>query len=215
MKLKFLLSAMVLATVTSLSAQQYSEDYVIHKNAVDKDHQTQMIYGVMAGVSIPVMSDKQSVVDISNTAGYEIGMMWGVDLGGINIVPEIWYQHDKTDLKNNSNGVEGELVSHSIEVPILFGVEFGPMRFNFGPSFSLMSNSKILVAGEEEADFGRVKSTAGYLFGLSAVLMEHLILDFRYTGRFVSTSNAWYEGYDGTEHDYRYYSFGVNLGYKF
>ncbi len=215
MNVKMLLLLPLLACVTSLSAQQYKEDYVIDRSGSYGGSQTGMVYGVMAGINVPLMTDKMEKVDVGGTAGFAMGMMWGVNLGGLQIAPEIWYQHDKSSLEYSSKGIEGDLVSNSIEVPIVFGMKLGPMRLNVGPSFSLMSDSTLQVAGDEDIDFGRTKSTAGYLVGLSTTLMDHLILDVRYTGRFVSVTNPWYTSTGEDDPDYRYYSFGINVGYKF
>ncbi len=207
---------MLLMCATTLSAQQYKQDYVISKGAPASATRTAMVYGVMGGVTLPRMTDKSEVIDITNTAGYSVGLMWGLDLGGLSIIPELWYQHDNTQVEHTSRNVEGDLITHSIEMPVVFGMKLGPIRLNVGPSFSLMSSSKIRVDGEEDVDFGKFKSTAGYLVGLSSLLWDHVVLDLRYTGRFVTTSTPWYDT-SGTDeaYEYRYYSFGFNIGYRF
>lgn len=221
MKVKLTLLALSLMLGLNASAQQYSEDYIVQKGNVQRGQRVDMIYGVMAGITVPRLSDKNNVLEVKNTTGYQAGIMWGVDLGGLEIVPEIWYQHDKSQIRSTSSTNSGELVSNSIEVPIIFAMQWGPIRINVGPTFSLMSNSQFNITESETIepqtlDFGRTKSTVGYSVGLSTLIAEHLILDARYIGRFVSTSKAWYDGYNEVEHyKYRYYGFTFNVGYRF
>ncbi len=214
MKLKYIITAIMLVAVTAVSAQRYAEDFVIHKGAKQSNH-VDMVYGVMAGVILPKLSDKQDKLAIDNKAGYGIGMMWGVDFGGVELVPEFWYAHSNTTLNVIGESKSYDLVSHSIEVPVIFALPIAEsgLRFNVGPTFALMSNSKLECEGEEEIDFGRTKSTAGYLIGLSLTLYERLILDCRFTGRYVSTEKEWHNS--GESYDYRYYDFAINVGYRF
>ncbi len=215
MRLRLTILTLLLAVTSSaVVAQQYAEDYVISKGT-KQSRQVDMIYGVMTGVILPKLSDKQDKLSIDNKAGYGIGMMWGVDLGGLEIVPEFWYTHSNTTLNVVGESDSYDLVGHSIEVPIVFSIPFAEsgLRFNVGPTFALMSNTKLKEAGEEDIDFGRTKSTAGYLIGLSLTLYERLILDCRFTGRYVSTDTQWYNSDES--YSYRYYDFAVNVGYRF
>ncbi len=214
MKIKITLLALLLGVCFSASAQIYSEDYIINRGGVH-DSKVNSVFGVVAGVNMPVMSDKQDIVDITNTAGYQFGMMWGLDMGALEIVPEIWYQHSKSDMHHKDYDQAGQLINSGIEVPIIFAMNFfDGFRLNLGPSLSLVNNSKYRPAdGGEDVEFGRTKSTMGYVVGLSATFMKHFILDARYTGRFVSVESDWHNGY--SEHDYRYYNYSFNVGYRF
>ncbi len=217
MRLKYIITALLLAAVTTLSAQQYSEDYIIKKSPKQSSN-IEMVYGVLAGVVLPKLSDKQDKLSISNKAGYGFAMMWGVDLGTIEVVPEIWYTHSNTDLAVINTTDRYELVSNTIEIPVIFSLPIAEsgLRFNVGPTFALMSNSKLTDTSDptaEQIDFGRTKSTAGYLIGMSLTLFERLILDCRFTGRYVSTEKPWHTGSES--YDYRYYDFAVNVGYRF
>ncbi|MFR9628128.1 MAG: outer membrane beta-barrel protein [Rikenellaceae bacterium] len=213
--MKITLLALLLGLCLPISAQIYAEDYILEKNNVPAGQRLQMIYGVMAGVNVPVMSDKQDIVDISNTAGYQIGMMWGLDFGGLEVVPEIWYQHSKANISHSNRDEGGELVSRSVEVPIIMAMSLGDIiRFNVGPSFSVMNENDYQKDGDDDVEeFGRMKSGAGYVAGISATISERFIVDFRYSGRFVSLDSEWYRG--TSEHSYRYYNFSFNVGYRF
>ncbi len=216
MKLKYLILALLIAATTSLSAQQYAEDYIIHKGGAPRHHnKVEMVYGVLGGVILPQLSEKGDDIDVSNKAGYGFGMMWGLKFGGIEFVPEIWYTHANTTLNKSGNDNKYDLVSHDIEVPLIFSIPVGEsgLRFNVGPTFSMLNNSKLKEDGKDYTDFGRTKSTSGYLIGASLTLFEHLILDFRYTGRYIATDVPWFSGDD--IYRYRYYNFGFNVGYRF
>ncbi len=219
MRIKITLLALFMGLCLPISAQIYSDDYNIHEikdNITLKGPKYGMIYGVMAGVNIPVMSDKQDLVDVTSTTGYQFGMMWGVDMGILEIVPEIWYQHNKSNIYHNYYESEGELVNSSIEMPIILAVSFADyFRFNIGPSFSLMSSSEYrpLDPNDSVEDFGPIKSTVGYVLGFSATVKERFVIDARYTGRFVSVDSEWHSG--ASEHEYRFYNYSFNIGYRF
>lgn len=219
MRNKITLLILLLGLCLPISAQIYTDDYdlvEIKENVTHAGPKYGMIYGVMAGVNVPVMSDKQNVVDIDNTAGYQVGIMWGIDMGALEIVPEIWYQHSKSKVYHNNYDSEGDLVSNSIEMPIVVAMNFAKiMRFNLGPSFSLMSNAEYrpIDSNAGVSDFGQIKSTVGYVVGLSATITERFIIDARYTGRFVSVDSEWHSG--ASEHEYRYYNYSFNIGYRF
>ncbi len=208
--MKRLLTAMLLMCATTLSAQQYKQDYVISKGAPASATRTAMVYGVMGGVTLPRMTDKSEVIDITHTAGYSVGLMWGLDLGSVEFVPEIWYRHSNSDLE--ASGDDYSLKNNTLEVPLLCALKMGCLRLNFGPSFSLLSNGT-LERGNKSYEFGRVRSTVGYVVGLSAVLVEHVVLDVRYNGHFVPLDVAWYSGDDLYTYSYR--SVGFNVGYRF
>lgn len=209
---KFALLLLLSGICLSTQAQIYTEDYVKKSPGELYGPKSHMVYGVMAGVLVPRMSDKQNKLDINNVAGYHLGFMWGIDMGKLEIVPEFWYEHNKSDVTRTTSNDKGDLVTHSLEIPVVFAIELGPVRLNFGPSFSLMSSSKFKESGKDDIDFGRTKSAAGYLCGASVLLKEHFILDLRYSGRFVSSSEI---SVGGDEHEYRYYSYSFNVGYRF
>lgn len=215
MKVKITLLALLLGFCLPLSAQIYAEDYIIQKDIIAKSSRAQMIYGVMAGVTMPKLSDKQDALDISNATGFQLGMMWGVGLGALEIVPEIWYQHENTKLTEVCYDEKYSMVSNNIEVPILFVMRFADwFRFNIGPSFSLMNSTKIVADDDGDSiDFGRTRSAAGYTVGLSATLSERYIIDLRYTGRFVSADTEWHTG--ANSYEYRYYNMAFSVGYRF
>ncbi len=216
MKIKATLLALLMGFTLSASAQIYTEDYIFDSSStITVGPKAEMIYGVMAGAIIPVMSDKEDIVEFSNTVGYQVGMMWGVDLGGLEIIPEIWYQHNKANVDHTKYGEEGELITNGIEVPILFGMQFAKWgKFIVGPSLSLMSDTKYKSDDDDDyIDFGRTKSTCGYVVGLSFNILENIILDARYSGRFVSMETDWHTG--SSEHNYRYYNYSFNIGYRF
>ncbi len=213
---KILFTLIVIASCSPLWAQHYTEDYVI--DARMKGSRTSdlgMVYGLMVGANIPLLTDKIDVADVSQAAGFQIGARWGVDLGGLEIVPEIWYMHDKMHVESKSTNSTGDLVTNSLEFPIVFGIGLGQyVRFDVGPSFSLMSNNKYYDDdGSDVEDFGSFKSTFGYLIGFSTTIAEHYVVDLRYSGRFVSTELAHPHG--GEESDYRYYNICINFGYRF
>ncbi|MFI3305387.1 MAG: outer membrane beta-barrel protein [Rikenellaceae bacterium] len=211
LKLTFLLLMAALCTTTS--AQHYKGDYVRGAQQSRNVPNLRTFCGVMAGVTAPQLSEKVGDLKIDNNLGFNMGIMWGVDFGSIEIVPEIWYQHSKVEIHDNDTKSGGELSSNSIEMPIILALKVGALRLNLGPSFTLMSNNKINSARESDVEFGEIKKMGGYVVGLSLTIINQIILDARYTGRFAARRSEWYDG--GAELEYRYSTFGVNVGYRF
>ncbi len=214
-RISLVIVTLLLAT-TTLSAQQYAEDYVIStKNMGGRNTEVEMVYGVMVGTNIPIMREKSHTIKNEAAAGFMGGIRWGVDLGGFEIVPELWYMQDRAELYNPNNDNRGTLKSHSFELPIVFGISITEgLRFNIAPSFALASNAKIEIDDDDEYDFGSFKSTFGYFVGMSYTAWEHWVLDLRYNGRFVSADNQWPTN-DDVDYTYRYYGFSITAGYRF
>ncbi len=209
MKLKITVLTLLCALCGSLSAQQYlGSDLVAHNLP-----KTRTFCGVMAGVTAPQLSERIGDLDINNNLGFNLGIMWGVDFGSVEITPEIWYQHNKLEIYDKATHSGGELTSNSIEMPVIVALKFGMARFNFGPSFALMTSNKLDSAREVSVEFGDTKSLGGYVVGMSVTFTNNIILDVRYTGRFSSKRSEWFEG--GAPHEYRHSSFGANVGYRF
>ncbi len=173
-----------------------------------------MIYGVMAGVNVPKLTEKDGLMDISNRLGFGFGMMWGVDFGRVELVPEIWYTRTNVDMMVVGSSESYSMGCNNIEVPILVAIPFGAIRLNFGPTLSLVNNSTLQeVDGDESIDFGRTRSTVGYLVGASCTFNNNMIIDLRLSGGLKAVEMEWYKG--NKSYNYNFFSCGLNVGYRF
>ncbi len=222
MKIKSLLSILALcvisaATTSQAVAQQYRQDYTINKRAHQRSSapKVDMIYGVMAGVVLPNLRVEGNSADIDNKAGFKVGMMWGLDWGAIEFVPEIWYSTNNMAFNDDKyTGNSGDITNNSIDVPLVLALNLWEgVRINLGPTLSLMCDNNVSTTDGDNFDFGRIKQGVGFMGGISATLFEHMLLDVRYTGRFSSNTNVWNNG--GDEYDIKCYDISVSVGYKF
>ncbi|MFI3317783.1 MAG: outer membrane beta-barrel protein [Rikenellaceae bacterium] len=214
-KIYALLLALALATAPTM-AQHYAEDFVISDKGANlhAGSNISMSYGVMSGITIPNFRIDHSGVETSGRTGFQAGFMWGIDFGILELIPEFWYETNKLKFNNESIIAGTEIKSNSIEIPVLFQLNLvDEFRLNMGPSFVLSNNSTATTTDGEEYEIGRIKSTTGFVLGVSYVAFGHLLMDVRYIGRFSSTTNDLNNG--GKLVDMRAYSFSASIGYKF
>ncbi len=194
MKIKYLLSFLLLFTaLPSLYSQNHKpqEHYGISYEPYLNRQRTKMVFGLGAGAVFPIMSVRGGDVDMSSKAGYKLGMMFGVDFGGIEIVPELWYSGCGMSVKVGDDP-KLDISNRSLDMPIMVGIRLAkPLRLNLGPTFALMCNNKVTEEDGSETEFGSVKSSVGYVIGFSYDIVSGLFLDFRYGGRFAARSNEW------------------------
>ncbi len=217
MKKNIILLALLLVMVFSASAQHHRPT-TTYKSAYGSTSKSTSkvgtVYGFMAGVNFPSLNEKHNNLEIENITGFGIGMMMGFSFGYFDLIPELWYSQNKSEIEMSSTRDRNELKSKDIEIPIIVSIPFAPrMKFNIGPTFSVMNNSSLIVNGVEEIDFGRTKSSVGYVIGLSVMATDKIFVDVRYTGRYSSVDQQWYDG-DETYH-FQYYNIGLNLGCRF
>ncbi|MFI3328326.1 MAG: outer membrane beta-barrel protein [Rikenellaceae bacterium] len=179
---------------------------------VNESQRISIIYGVLAGISMPMLSERNDKLSFSNGMGFQVGAMMGVKFKSIEIVPELWYSYGRNTLKSAEDGLEGRLATTSVEIPLLVSVPIGSIfRINVGPTLSLMSRSTLTDNLGDVHDYGRVRSTAGWVVGASGTLWGNIILDARFTGFFKTNSVA----QSGETYSFSQQNISVNLGYRF
>ncbi|MFI3278090.1 MAG: hypothetical protein SNH13_01345 [Rikenellaceae bacterium] len=216
MKIKILLISLLSLCVMGASAQRNKEDYKIDKSAKSRSSKSNldMIYGVSVGYMIPYI-DIDGGIDTSIKKGYKYGIMWGIDLGLIEIVPELWYSNFEVDL-DGSGSISGmTLKNKSIEIPIIFSLDLplSRTRLNVGPSFSVMCDNDLVSKSGTKTEFGRIKNNIGYVVGVSSTFFGHILVDTRFTGRFGSSTNELPTG--SSQYNIKCYDLSLSVGYKF
>ncbi len=175
-----------------------------------------MITTLSVGASMPTYSEKGGSLDITNSFGWGAGFSWGVDLGAVEILPEIWFRQSYYDLYNSGVKESYDVVANTIEVPIIGAIKIGALRLNLGPVLSLMDNNNgTSTNGKSSVELGRTRSAAGYLVGLSGVIASHIVVDLRFVGSFASVDGVWYDSKYEAYYKYSYRSFNLNVGYRF
>ena len=127
--------------------------------------------GVRAGISSSsIKSDDKTYGDVtlesvSNAkVGYHIGLVSQIKLLGIYIQPELLFSSvgGQVRLKETTTSKLVDQRFSRIDIPVIVGKTFGPLRLGIGPVFTMVLNSS-----SELDDFGAYddkfkKSTLGY-----------------------------------------------------
>lgn len=85
-----------------------------------------------------------------------------------------------------------------------------PMRFNVGPVLSLAGTGRY-SNGEEKIEFGRLRTTLGYVASVGVNISDSVVVDARFTGNVGRTDNY----FEGLEFSSSSYWVGLNIGYLF
>ena len=116
------------------------------------------------------------------------GFLVNIQLGSFIIQPEFNYNSNSSDFELNDLSINGvsDIVSEKyqyLDVPVLLGCKFGPLRIMAGPEghVFLSSTSGLLDIDGYEQDFQSL--TLGWQGGVGLDLWN-IVLDVRYQGNF-------------------------------
>lgn len=154
---------------------------------------SQLNFGLKAGASTDFTFTDQTlegtnfevVLQNAKTAewGFQGGVFMRISLGALYIQPEVLFATATNSVSYDV--VEGTGASviynqkfNKLNIPILVGLKFGPLRINAGPAASVMISDVTDVI--EGATYKR--ATFGYQAGLGFDLFKMLTLDLRYEG---------------------------------
>jgi hypothetical protein len=144
--------------------------------------------------NLPSGSDYEKLeMDAKNAkAGFQAGFFGRLTVLGIYVQPELMFSstNSRIQVKKLSNGevIEKQTKTQSfkkIDIPLLIGGKFGPLRIQAGPvgSFMLGEKSAIEAAFDEtEVNEKFNSATWGYQVGVGADFFNFLTLDLKYEG---------------------------------
>jgi hypothetical protein len=158
-------------------------------------------YGVRAGLnfsffsSTEIVSNDQMVEVLSDTyTGFHIGGIGYISLFNVFLQPELLYTQtgQEISVKTRSEGdmsIYGNPVFltnrfHNISIPIVAGIEFGPLRVGIGPVATFMLDSS--MADNEllnDINFSYDTASLGYQ-AMVGIKLGSLMLDLKYEGGF-------------------------------
>lgn len=122
---------------------------------------------------------------------------------------ELAYVYNKIEAKAGKSACD--VKSNVMEIPIMFSYRgLWPMRFNVGPVLSLAGTGRYST-GQERVEFGRLRSTLGYVASVGVNISDRVVLDARFTGNLGRTDNY----FEGLEFGSSSYWVGLNIGYMF
>jgi Outer membrane protein beta-barrel domain len=193
---------------------------------------SQINFGLKAGVSTTSLSmptfktitsgTTSFTVDNINSAkyGFHGGVFMRVTLFGFYIQPELLFStrtdsYTITNLQTTTAAITNQNFN-KLDIPVMVGFKFGPLRINAGPSGSLLINSpKSLISNPDfKNNFSRM--TYGYQAGLGFDLFKLFTFDLRYEGSLQKYQNQ-IQNLVGTKYnlDDRPNAFLISVGLMF
>ncbi len=119
--------------------------------------------------------------------GFHIGLQLRAQLGKFLLQPEVVFSSSQVDYN-----LDGDLASNIvnekyqyIDIPVLFGAKFGPLRLYAGPEGHVFLNSSSDILGLTEVDYRQEFEDITFGWQIGAGLdIWNLTLDFRHEGNF-------------------------------
>lgn len=116
--------------------------------------------------------------------GFQGGLVLSIQLGAFIIQPEFLYSSNSTDFRATDENLLTTITKEKyqyLDIPLLVGCKFGPLRLMAGPEghVFLDSTSGLFDLGGYKQDFENL--TVGWLGGIGLDIWK-LAFDFRYEG---------------------------------
>ncbi len=161
----------------------------------------QVKIGLKAGMSTSDISTKQLAIrNLDNVKtlglsiedasyGFHFGIVTQAKIGAFFIQPELLLNTTQVDYVLEEFG-EGQVARrlltdkyHNLDIPVLLGLKFGPLRLQAGPVAHMHLGSNSELDDVDGLDFDFDKWTYGYQTGIGLDVWK-LMLDVRYEGNF-------------------------------
>jgi len=119
--------------------------------------------------------------------GFHGGVFLRASISKLYIQPEVLFatrSNDYTISKINStvDSVTVGQTFNKLDIPLMIGVKFGPVRINAGPVGSLAIGSPKELVKDPDFKAMYAKMTFGYQAGLGLDIVKKLTIDLRYEG---------------------------------
>lgn len=177
-------------------------------------------WGLTAGVNLPWI--KSNIADdalhVSARTGFSAGFHAAIKFDRwIALQPEVLYTYTPIRVSDSATGFGARVRAQSVQVPIICSFRVWALRFNVGPVVTLMDNPTYRDKEGEKVMFGRVYPTLSYTAGVGVCIMQHLLIDLRYWGRFNKTTNHFStdSAHEGREFRTSTRSVQLKIGYLF
>jgi hypothetical protein len=159
---------------------------------------SQLKFGLKAGVSTSSLkmddlktvtsgSTSYTVAALENAKyGFHGGAFLRLTILGLYVQPELLFstrtnEYTVTNVQTTA-AIAVKQNFNKLDIPVMVGYKFGPLRLNVGPAASLLINSpKELIANQDYKSVYN-KMTIGYQAGLGLDILKKLTLDVRYEG---------------------------------
>jgi opacity protein-like surface antigen len=189
---------------------------------------SQLKFGIKAGASTTSISMADLATVKSGSAkyllekaeganyGFHAGLFLRANISKFYIQPEVLFATRSNEYTFKSVGTltDSATVKQSLnrlDIPIMLGLKFGPVRINGGPVGSLKIGSPKELISNSDVDQMVASMTFGYQAGLGLDLFKKLTIDLRYEGSLSKYQNK----IEGVTLDDRPNAFLLSLGYMF
>lgn len=180
-------------------------------------------FGVKAGLitdNIELLKGNKGGAGLSSdaTLGWQVGLVSRVNLPMFHIQPEILFNMHRYDLEANAGGSvsKAEIKVNTVDVPVMLGLRLLMLRFQAGPVFNLMTETKVKNnrGASHYVDIDR--PTVSFAAGVGVDIWK-LNFDARYNGNFRKVRQDIQVGRDGDNYNYRskFNNWTFSLGYMF
>lgn len=181
-------------------------------------------FGVKAGLIVDNVSlikgGKSGVTTLSTdpALGWQVGLVSRINLPMFHIQPEIQFNMHRYDLEANAGGgnvSKAEIKVNTVDVPIMVGLRLLMLRFQAGPVFNLMTETKVKNNREAKHYVYIDRPTVSFSAGVGVDLWK-LNVDARYNGNFRKVRQDIQVG-DGDNYTYRskFNNWTFSLAYMF
>lgn len=181
-------------------------------------------FGVKAGVitdNIEILKGNKSGSYLTSdaTLGWQVGLVSRVNLPMFHIQPEILFNMHRYDLESNADGgniSQAEVKLNTVDVPIMLGLRLLMLRFQAGPVFNLMTETKVKNNRGESYFVDIDRPSVSFAAGVGVDIWKFNI-DARYNGNFSKVRQDIQIGQDGDNYNYRskFNNWTFSLGYMF
>jgi hypothetical protein len=152
---------------------------------------SQVNFGIKAGASTTTVptydapSGTTTIEPLKDAAwGFHAGIFLRAGLGPVYLQPEIVFASNTYEYNVTQNTVTDVLDQqfNRLEIPVLIGLKFGPVRLNVGPSATVPIGSPSNLVNDPNFDDLYRGTTFGYQAGIGVDIFNTLTLDARYSG---------------------------------
>ncbi len=151
---------------------------------------SQFKFGIKAGAStttVPTYDVSTGNTTISSLKdaswGFHAGIFFRAGLGPVFLQPEVVFASNTYEYNVTSTVSQVfEQKFNRLEIPVLVGLKFGPIRFNAGPSARVPIGSPENLVNDPNFDDLYRGTTFGYQAGIGLDIFDTVTLDARYNG---------------------------------
>jgi hypothetical protein len=118
--------------------------------------------------------------------GFHGGLFMRVKLLALYVQPELLFASKSNAYKvtNVTTGTAKDVVQNlnKLDIPVMVGLKFGPVRINGGPAGSLLIGSPKELISDPNLKSSYAKMSIGYQAGVGLDILKKLTIDLRYEG---------------------------------